>query len=93
MTGEAGGASILTWSINYMDLESFVGSVSMMPGDTRNFSGGMATLTDVSSSGFTSTLVIYSAGDGVVNQTIIGCRGSEISASNLTLNIACKFIK
>ena len=90
-TGESGGVSILTWSIDGVDLAPFIGSLSMLtPGSTRNFSGGVATLTEVSSTGLMSTFVIDSAGEGTTNQAVIACGGIGLMDVNVTLNIVCK---
>ena len=90
-TGESGGTSILTWSIDGVDLAPFFGLLSMLPpGSTRNFSGGVATLTGVSLSGLTSTFVIDSAGENITNLTVIGCGGTNIKSETVTLIIVCK---
>ena len=90
-TGESEGTSVLTWSIDGVDLAPFFGLLSMLPpGSTRNFSGGVATLTGVSLSGLTSTFVIDSAGENITNLTVIGCGGTNIKSETVTLIIVCK---
>lgn len=89
------GISTLSWSIGGIDLPPFtriLGRNNMTVGETRiipQLHGVIANITEVTSSGFTSTLVIDYAGDSVANQTEIKCRGGGNELVNL-LNITCK---
>lgn len=84
-----GGTTTLTWSVGGVDVKTFTRYRGRILENADDRPGVSANLTEVTLSGFTSILVIESAGVSVADQTVIQCQGqgNREKFPNMTLHV------